>query len=92
MLLHAAGITALVIAWGYLVWAAIDFGTTAREGEPVAWAFLALASLGAVACLFAGLMLGVRLLRLLGVLAPEPPLGSDPSAPPPPRGGKRAAR
>lgn len=87
----ATGITALVVAWGYLVWAAIDFGARARGGEGVAWAFLGLASLGAVACLFAGLMLGVRLLRLLGLLAPE---GDDagPAAPPAPRGGKRAAR
>lgn len=92
MLLHAAGITGLVVAWGYLVWAAIDFGTQAREGEQVAWAFLGLASLGAVACLFAGLMLGVRLLRLLGILAPESYDAADPDAPPPPRGGKRAAR
>ena len=93
VLLHAAGITALVVAWGYLVWAAIDFGTSAREGEQVAWAFLALASLGAVACLFAGLMLGVRLLRLLGVLGPDTgDAGGDPDTPPPPRGGKRAAR
>lgn len=93
LLLHAAGITALIVAWGYLVWAAIDFGASARQGEQVAWAFLALASLGAVACLFAGLMLGVRLLRLLGILTPdEADAGADPAAPPPPRGGKRAAR
>ena len=93
VLLHAAGITALVVAWGYLVWAAIDFGASAREGDSIAWAFLALASLGAVACLFAGLMLGVRLLRLLGILAPdEGYAGGDPDTPPPPRGGKRAAR
>lgn len=91
MLLHAAGITLLVIAWGYLVWAAIDFGATARGGEGVAWAFLLLASVGAVACLFAGLMLGVRLLRLLGILDPAP-TGTGPDSPPAPRGGKRAAR
>lgn len=92
VLLHAAGITALVVAWGYLVWAAIDFGASARQGEQVAWAFLVLASLGAVACLFAGLMVGVRLLRLLGILEPDERPGSDPDAPPRPRGGKRAAR
>ena len=91
LLLHTAGVTALVIAWGYLVWAAIDFGTTAREGKPAAWWFLALASLGAMACLFAGLMLGVRLLRALGLLGPEPSPGEEPP-PPRPKGGKRAAR
>lgn len=81
------------MAWGYLVWAAIDFGAAARGGEQVAWAFLTLASLGAVACLFAGLMLGVRLLRLLGALSPEAPdEPTDPDRPPAPRGGKRAAR
>ena len=41
-----------VVAWGYLVWAAIDFGAEARGGNGDAWKFLALASLGAVACLF----------------------------------------
>ncbi len=93
LLLLAGGITALVVAWGYLVWAAIDFGAAARGGEQVAWAFLALASLGAVACLFAGLMLGVRLLRLVGVLSPPASGGPTPSArPPAAQGGKRAAR
>ncbi|MGV3562632.1 MAG: hypothetical protein ACO1ON_05060 [Nocardioides sp.] len=93
LLLLTGGITALVVAWGYLVWAAIDFGAAARAGEQVAWAFLVLASLGAVACLFAGLMLGVRLLRMLGVLSPQA-LGEpiDPGRPPTPKGGKRAAR
>jgi hypothetical protein len=93
VLLLTGGITAMVIAWGYLVWAAIDFGAAARGGEQVAWAFLALASLGAVACLFAGLMLGVRLLRMLGILSPVA-LGdqAEPDRPPAPKGGKRAAR
>lgn len=58
------------MAWGYLVYAAIDFGTTAREGESRAWAFLALACVGAAACLFAGLILGAKVLRSLGILAP----------------------
>lgn len=106
LLAYAAGITLLVLAWGYLVWAAIDFGASARGGQGVAWAFLALASIGAVACLFAGLMLGVRLLRLLGILDSDSDSDSDsasdsgpgtagsmhPAAPPVPRGGKRAAR
>lgn len=63
----ALGVTLLVVAWGYLVKAAIDFGTSARGGEPAAWAFLGLASLGAVACLFVGLMLVARITRRLGI-------------------------
>ena len=93
LFLLTGGITALVVAWGYLVWAAIDFGAAARGGESMAWAFLVLASLGAVACLFAGLMLGVRLLRALGILSVEAPGAPDePARPPAPKGGKRAAR
>lgn len=87
LLALALGVTLAVVAWGYLVYAAIDFGAQARGGDGAAWAFLALASLGAVACLFVGLLLVARLLRTLGVLkADEPP------ALPRPPGGKRAAR
>lgn len=63
----ALGVTVAVIAWGYLVYAAIDFGASARGGDTQAWLFLAVASLGAVACLFIGLMLIARLLRRLGI-------------------------
>ncbi|MCR6030337.1 hypothetical protein GGQ22_02645 [Nocardioides sp. zg-579] len=90
--LLALGVTALVVAWGYLVYAAIDFGATARGGESAAWAFLALASLGAVACLFAGLMLIVRLLRELGITSPPPPRDPGPQPPSVAPGGRRAAR
>ena len=83
-----AAITLCVVAWGYLVYAAIDFGTAARGGSSSAWWFMALACLGAMACLFVGLLLVARLLRALGVTAPPP---AD-SAPPRPVGGKRAAR
>jgi hypothetical protein len=69
MLLHAAGVTFCVIAWGYLVSAAIDFGSSARSGRSEAWLFLAVACIGAACCLFAGLMLGTRLLRALGLAA-----------------------
>jgi hypothetical protein len=75
------------VAWGYLVYAAIDFGATARDGNPDAWWFLAVASLGAVACLFVGLILAARLLRRLGITSgTEPAAPSAPSAPssPPP--------
>ena len=78
-----------MVAWGYLVYAAIDFGTAARDGGGgSAWGFMALACLGAIACLFAGLLLVARLMRVLGIT--DPPPSAD--APPRPVGGKRAAR
>ena len=98
--------TLAVVAWGYLVYAAIDFGATARDGNPDAWWFLAVASLGAVACLFVGLMLIARLLRRLGLTSGSPsasptessaglsPEASDEGRPVATRpvGGRRAAR
>ncbi len=51
------------VAWGYLVYAAISFGADARGGDHRDWGFLALATVGAVACLFVGLMLLTRLIR-----------------------------
>ena len=90
LLLLALAVTACVVAWGYLVYAAVDFGTSARGGDTTAWWFVALASVGAVACLFVGLMLVARILRRLGITGgPE-----KPEAPEEPRpiGGRRAAR
>jgi amino acid permease len=84
----AVGVTLCVVAWGYLVYAAIDFGATARGGETRAWWFLAMASLGAVVCLFVGLLLVARLMRLVGVTKTS---DAEP-LPPRPIGGKRAAR
>ena len=90
-LVIGVGITLCVVAWGYLVYAAIDFGTAARGGSGgSAWLFMALASLGAIACLFIGLLLVARLMRALGITSP-PDSGSTPSQPRP-VGGKRAAR
>ena len=91
LLALAAGVTLAVVAWGYLVYAAIDFGTSARGGESAAWAFLALASVGAVACLFIGLMLTTRLMRRLRGDGAEKRATPAPQAP---RsvGGRRAAR
>lgn len=96
----AIGVTLAVVAWGYLVYAAIDFGSTARDGGAHAWWFLAVASLGAVACLFVGLMLIARLLRRLGItsertpaaVAEAPDAREAPETPEPPRqvGGHRA--
>jgi hypothetical protein len=86
MLLLAVGITLAIVAWGYLVYAAIDFGASARSGRGGSWGLLVLASVGAVACLFVGLLLVARLLRMLGLMKRQEP------APPRPIGGKRAAR
>lgn len=85
LLLLALGITAAVVAWGYLVYLAIDFGTSARNGDDTAWWFLGLATVGAIACLFAGMMLVARLFARWRA--------SSTAAPPPsPPGGRRAAR
>lgn len=91
LLLLAIGITFALVAWGYLVLAAIDFGATARhDGDTSAWLFLAVASVGGMLCLFLAFMLAVRLARALGLAsAPEP---RPKRAPGTPKGGKRAAR
>jgi hypothetical protein len=94
VLLLALGITGGVVAWGYLVRAAIDFGVQARSGNSDAWLYLGLASLGAVACLFIGLMLVARVLRELGITSGSSSSPSADTPPEPPRapGGRRAAR
>ena len=85
----AIGITLCVVAWGYLVKAAIDFGTTARGGESQAWTYLGLASLGAIACLFIGLMLVARIGRVMGWSSgPDKP--AKPTGPRPVGGRRRA--
>ncbi|MEV5001510.1 hypothetical protein [Nocardioides sp. LML1-1-1.1] len=91
LLALAVGITLALVAWGYLVLAAIDFGATARhDGKASAWAFLAIAAIGGMLCLFLAFMLAVRLSRAIGLsAAPEPKPKRDPHAP---KGGKRAAR
>lgn len=91
LLFLALGVTLCVVAWGYLVYATIDFGSEARqEGEGQAWMFLGIAAFGAVACLFLGFMLVARLSRALGITTPpDPKPKRDPEIP---KGGKRAAR
>ena len=90
----ALAITGCVVAWGYLVYLAIDFGTSARAGESSAWGLLVLASLGAVACLFAGLLFVSRLLRALGMTSHDEDTEASEPTPAAPRvaGGRRAAR
>lgn len=83
LLVLALGITATLVAWGFLVWEAINFGSQARDGEAPAWAFLALATIGATACLFLTLILGNK---VLGTLRGQPPVRT------PVAGGRRAAR
>lgn len=79
-LLLALGITLGVGAWGYLVKAAIDFGIQARNGTGGAWTYLGLACLGAVACLFIGLLLVARLLRTLGITSSPEPRPEEPTS------------
>lgn len=82
LLVLALGITLTLVAWGFLVWAAIDFGTQARDGETPAWAFLGFATIGATACLLVTLILGGKVLAVLRGEAPRPRTS----------GGRRAAR
>jgi hypothetical protein len=88
LFLSAAGLTATLIAWGLLVWLAIDFGTEARSGSPAAWLFVLVATAGATGALFLGLVVGHK---ALAALRGQP---VDPKPPRAPRGvaGKRAAR
>ena len=86
----ALAITVLVVAWGYLVKTAVDFGTAARGGETAAWGFLAVACAGAAACLFIGLILVARMMRALG--GGSGAQSSSTPAPPRTPGGRRASR
>lgn len=90
LLLLALGITFCVVAWGYLVYVAIDFGSAARRNEDDrAWFYLGISAIGAVACLFLGLMLLVRFSRAIGFTSgPDPKPAKAAGV----KGGKRAAR
>ena len=95
ILLLALGVTGTLVAWGVLVYAAIDFGQQARSGEPIAWVLLTLTTLGAAACLFVTLILGARTLPLFQAgsqteASPTPP--ATPPRPARPPGGHRAVR
>src|SRR3954453_22307457 len=85
LMLLALGITAAVVAWGYLVYLAIDFGPAARDGKDRGWWFLALATVGAIACLFVAMVLGSRFVARVRANAAPP-------APARPSPGRRVAR
>ncbi len=83
ILVLALILTATLVAWGVLVYVAIDFGQEARSGQSTAWVLLAIATVGAAACLFTTLLLGRRILTLVQ--------GGNP-VPARVKGGRRAAR
>lgn len=89
MVLLAALVALALAVWGLLVLVAVDVGRSARSGSSGnsgAWTVLVLASLGATACLFVGMVLALRLVALVR--------GRDLPSPRRPRvkGGHRAAR
>ena len=89
--LLSAAVTGTVVAWGLLVFAAIDFGGKARGGEPGNWWFLALATLGAMACMFLASLLAIRLqAEMRGQGPPSRPRRTTSGGGK--HGGKRAAR
>lgn len=78
-------LSAALVAWGVLVWAAIDLGREARSGASEAWWVMGVATVGAAACLFVVLLLGARLIGIVqGRDAPQKPARIP--------GGRRAAR
>lgn len=67
LVLLVLGVAASVVAWVFLVRAAIDFGHTALDGQAIAWAFTAGATVGAVGCLLLTFVLLARVKRVLGI-------------------------
>lgn len=78
------GALACVVAWGFLVKAAIDFGQAALNGRTVAWAFTGVATVGAIGCLLLMYVVVVRLVKT--ARTPRLPRSARPT------GGRRAAR
>ncbi len=70
---YAAGVLVSGAAWVFLVFAAIDFGTTAREGEGLGWVFMSLAALGAIGCLLLALVLAGRAMMATGIVSDYKP-------------------
>lgn len=67
LVLRVLGVLAAGAAWVVLVRGAIDFGGDAKNGESVAWVFMAAAAVGATGCLLLVLVLVTRLLAMAGV-------------------------
>ena len=63
LLLRFAALLVLLAVWGGLVVLAIAAGSAATDGDALAWVWLGLASLGAVAALAAAFVASGRLLR-----------------------------
>jgi hypothetical protein len=68
-----AGALACGVAWFFLVRAAIDFGRLARDGQGLAWAFTAAATIGATACLLLMFILVTRVLVTVGLVGSHRP-------------------
>ena len=66
-----AGIALGAVAWFFLVRAAIEFGGRGKGGDSMAWAFMAVATLGAIVCLVLVLVLVGRGRELLGLRRSE---------------------
>ena len=74
MLFLALVVTVTFVAWGVLVYAAIDFGREARSGNRPRGCSWWSATLGAAACLFVTLILGARIMTLFRARnEPAPP-------------------
>lgn len=56
----AIGIAGVLAAWGALTLLAIKFARSAAAGQAMGWIFMAVAGIGAVACLYLALMLIIR--------------------------------
>ncbi len=78
LVLVAGGAVVTGLAWIFLVSAAIDFGSAAVHGQPLAWVFTLGAALGAVVALVLLLALVGRGMRVFGLLSEYRPRRAAP--------------